>query len=69
MQAALGNVQVKKLPEILKRRAANFRLLKSKVLTLNNVSVLDSINSDSVNSHYCLVLVFLGKLKINEINY
>ena len=63
MQAALGKVQIKKLPEILKRRNTNFKFLKSKVLMIDNVSVLDSNNSDSINSHYCMVIILKGKLK------
>ena len=40
MQAALGVTQLEKLPEILNRRAANFKALKGRLEALQAVSVL-----------------------------
>lgn len=58
MQAALGCTQMNKLKENLNRRAKNFSSLKKQLLSINGIShVLDSQNSDCVNSHYCLVAV------------
>ena len=58
MQAALGCTQVAKLDRILERRANNFAALKEHLLEIEGVcSVLDSNNSDVVNSHYCLIVI------------
>lgn len=58
MQAALGCTQVEKIPENLLIRKNNFSFLKKRLLELKHVShVLDSKNIDSINSHYCLVVV------------
>jgi len=62
MQAALGRVQVKKIPAILEKRAANFKVLKAGLLQIEGISVLDSIRDDIENSHYCLVAVLAGAL-------
>lgn len=69
MQAALGRTQVKKLPEILRRRRENFRQLKDGLSHLPNVRILDSQSPDAVNSHYCLSMVLLDDLAVrrNEI--
>ena len=53
MQAAMGEVQVGKLEENLRRRAANFACLKEAVSTIKGVSVLDGPG----NSHYALSLL------------
>lgn len=69
MQAALGSSQLKRMPENLRQRRDNFNSLKKSISTLKEVSVLDSINGDMVNSHYCLGLVLQGTLanRRNEI--
>jgi perosamine synthetase len=69
MQAALGRTQTKKLPEILEKRSANFEALKSELKNVDDVIVLDSSNSKSKNSHYCLILILIGSAaeKRNEI--
>jgi perosamine synthetase len=61
MQAALGRTQVKKIPEILKIRSANFNALKASLGKTDDVLVLDSTDPKSHNSHYCLVAVLTGK--------
>ncbi len=61
MQAALGAVQVKKIPQILALRAANFAYLKERILQNKGVRVLDSTDERAKNSHYCLVVVLTGE--------
>jgi len=62
MQAALGRTQIEKVPEINKRRARNFNILKDGLATIDGVSVLDSNDPKAENSHYCLVAVLTGDL-------
>jgi perosamine synthetase len=62
INAAIGRIQVKRLPEILARRKANFERLKKAVSALGSLRVLDTWHADAVNSHYCLSLVLEGKL-------
>lgn len=58
IQAALGCTQVQKLPLNLSIRKDNFLELKERLLKIKHIDcVLDSKNSDSVNSHYCLVVI------------
>ncbi|MFH1453629.1 MAG: DegT/DnrJ/EryC1/StrS family aminotransferase [Armatimonadota bacterium] len=63
LQAALGRSQLSRIDETLNKRKNNFEYLKDKLLSFKDTYVLDSINSDSVNSHYCLCLVLKNKLK------
>lgn len=62
LQAALGCGQLANIKENLERRRTNFTRLKTFLLELDNVRVLDSANYESVNSHYCLSIVLEGKL-------
>ncbi|MCH7935494.1 MAG: DegT/DnrJ/EryC1/StrS family aminotransferase [Proteobacteria bacterium] len=62
MQAALGRTQIKKIPEIAKRRSKNFRALKEGMLAIEGVSVLDAADDRALNSHYCLIAVLSGDL-------
>ena len=58
LQAALGCTQVKKLPLNLSIRKSNFSILKERLLKTKHIErVLDSKNSDSINSYYCLVAI------------
>jgi len=57
LQAAIGRVQLTKLPEMLKRRAANFNALKGGLSDIQGVSVVDATDPKARNSHYCLVAV------------
>lgn len=61
INAAIGRVQVKRLPEILARRKANFERLKT-ALGSGPFRVLDTWHADAVNSHYCLSVVLEGAL-------
>lgn len=62
MQAAIGRVQLKKLPEILERRAENFALLRDGLNAIDGVFVLDSTGNGIENSHYCVTAVLSGAL-------
>ena len=62
MQAALGRTQLKKVPAIAQRRAANFKALKEGLARVDGVSVLDTRDAKATNSHYCLVAVLKGRL-------
>lgn len=58
LQAALGCTQMDKISENLHRRVKNFNFLKNELKNINGIkSVLDSKNSDCINSHYCLITI------------
>jgi len=61
-QAALGRSQLRRIQEILSQRRANFLALKSRLVTCDDVMVLDAPETASVNSHYCLSLLLTGRL-------
>lgn len=60
MQAAMGRVQLSRVPEILARRRANFDCLKRGLSSIPALTVLDSNLPEAQNSHYCLSLVLEG---------
>ena len=65
MSAALGRTQMLKLPEILRRRAANFASLRDRLLKVEGVRVLDQdprLAKGTTQSHYCLVPVLEAPL-------
>ena len=62
MQAALGRSQLRRLPENLERRRANFTALKAAVSALPGLRVLDAVDPRAANSHYCASIVFDGAL-------
>jgi Predicted pyridoxal phosphate-dependent enzyme apparently involved in regulation of cell wall biogenesis len=62
LHAALGRAQMLRLPEILRRRAENFALLKAGLAGVDETRVLDSQSAEAENSHYCLSLVLSGRL-------
>jgi dTDP-4-amino-4,6-dideoxygalactose transaminase len=57
LQAALGVVQTRRLPENLQRRASNFERLAGAIRPLSGLRILDGQTSRADNSHYCLVVV------------
>lgn len=57
LQAALGCSQIEKIQQNLKIRKQNFDTLKSGLLAIPGLKVLDSDNAKSINSYYCLVVV------------
>lgn len=70
LQAALGCTQIDKLPENLVRRSHNFNVLSKALSESSKIShILDSKNADTINSHYCLVVVLANAVrkKRNEI--
>lgn len=62
MQGALGRTQLKKLPEILKRRKQNFDALKSGLEEIGDIRGIDDTNPSYTNTHYCLIAVLEGAL-------
>jgi len=54
LQAALGCTQVRKLPVILERRAANFKALSERLIAAG-VRILDCDDPQATCSHYCVV--------------
>jgi dTDP-4-amino-4,6-dideoxygalactose transaminase len=62
MQGALGRTQLKKLPEILERRAENFAVLKAGLSEIPDIRVIDDADPRYTNTHYCLVAVLEGAL-------
>lgn len=57
MQAAMGRVQITKLPEIRRRRRASFERLRDRLKQVGGVRVLDSQDARGPSSHYCLSVV------------
>lgn len=68
VQAALGRQQLRKADDMLSVRAANFERLRNNLAGIADILVLDS-DRNSRNSHYCLSVVFQGRLskRRNEI--
>ena len=62
MQGALGRTQLKKLPEILKRRKQNFDALKAGLEEIGDIRVIDDTNPSYTNTYYCLIAVLEGDL-------
>lgn len=62
MAAALGRVQMTKVPVILEKRAANFDALKDGLSSIDSITVIDTDNAARTNSHYCLVASLHGSL-------
>jgi len=62
MQAAVGRIQLTKIPEIMQKRRANFQKLKAGLLSLDGVHVLDSTEDRLQSSYYCMVAILEGDL-------
>ena len=62
INSAVGREQLKRLDIILDRRAKNFTALKSGLVGLDDVAVLDVTAANQTNSHYCLTAVLEGRL-------
>jgi len=60
INASIGRIQLMRVNEILKRRKDNFTCLKKKLEKVPSISILDSRNSNVLNSHYCLSIVLKG---------
>jgi dTDP-4-amino-4,6-dideoxygalactose transaminase len=61
MQAALGRVQLRRLPEILRRRRANFEVLARGLEGSPDLHILQSPDPRATTSDYCLSVVLQGR--------
>jgi len=62
MQAALGRVQLTRLPDIMRMRETNFRTLQKGLNAIEGVHVLDSGEDRLKSSFYCVTMVLGGDL-------
>ncbi len=62
MQAALGRVQLTRLPDIMTKREANFRALQKGLNAIDGVRVLDSGEDRLKSSFYCVTMLLEGDL-------
>ena len=62
MQAALGRVQLTRLPEIMRKREENFRALQSGLTAIDGIHVLDSAEDRLKSSFYCGIALLTGDL-------
>lgn len=62
MQAALGRVQLTKVPVIMAKREANFVRLKTGIDAIGGVRILASAEDRLKSSHYCAIALFEGDL-------
>ncbi len=62
IQAALGVAQMSRVPEILKRRAANFQRLSVGLEGLEQTRIVAAQDDRAVSSNYCLTVVLEGSL-------
>ncbi|PIW29037.1 MAG: cell wall biogenesis protein [Rhodospirillales bacterium CG15_BIG_FIL_POST_REV_8_21_14_020_66_15] len=62
MQAALGRVQLTRMPEIMARRETNFRALQTGLNAVEGVYVLDSGEERLKSSFYCAIALLKGDL-------
>jgi len=63
LQAALGCAQLKRIPEILKRRSENFSILRRGLEGRQDLGLLDSPSPDRTSSHYCAVVLLKEGLR------
>jgi perosamine synthetase len=56
LQAALGRSQLRRLPESLRVRAANFGTLQQALGKVDGLEVIDARDPKAANSHYCLTI-------------
>lgn len=62
INSAIGNVQIKKIPKILKLRALNFKYLKQKLDQFGkSIKIIQNQNKFFSSSNYCLVMVLREK--------
>jgi perosamine synthetase len=57
LSAALGRCQIRRIPEILAKRGANFGRLAARLRELPGVHVLESQHPSATQTHYCLTVV------------
>ena len=63
LSAALGRCQIRRIPEILAKRAANFGRLAARLRELPDFHVLESPHPSATQTHYCLTVVLPEKLR------
>jgi perosamine synthetase len=63
LNAALGRCQVRRIPEILARRAANFDRLAARLREVPGFRVLESLHPSATQTHYCLTVILPEKLR------
>jgi len=68
INAAIGRKQLAKINQFLELRANHFTQLKEGLKQFDHISILDTDNPSSINSHYCLSLVLEGPLANERIN-
>lgn len=62
IEAALGVEQVKRLPEMLRRRAENHRTLSQQLETIDEISLFATSNNRLKSSYYCLSVLLSDRL-------
>jgi len=63
LSAALGRCQIRRIPEILAKRAANFGRLAARLRELPDFHVLESPYPSATQTYYCLTVVLPEKLR------
>ena len=66
INSSIGRQQLKRINEMLSRRAVNFASLKNRLSDIADITILDSNRPDSLNSHYCLTVVLEGTLGVSR---
>jgi dTDP-4-amino-4,6-dideoxygalactose transaminase len=61
MQAALGRSQLRRMGEVLTKRAAQFIRYRRLLANVTGVRIIDTTTSGARSSHYCVSLVFEGQ--------
>ena len=57
IQSAIGIEQIKKLPDFLAVRKANFSLLADSLSSIDEITLLQSSTERLISSHYCLSVI------------
>jgi dTDP-4-amino-4,6-dideoxygalactose transaminase len=60
MQAALGRSQLRRMHEVLGRRAAQFNRYRKLLADVQGIRMIDTASSDARASHYCASIVLEG---------
>ena len=69
IHAAIGVEQIKKINKFLSIRKKNFNFLKKQINKIKDVIILDSQNSSSKNSYYCMNIILPIKLANKRMNF
>ncbi len=63
LNAALGRCQIRRIPEILAKRAANFGRLAARLREVPGFRVLESLHPSATQTHYCLTVILPEELR------